>query len=230
MDNIKVLLTKDGSHTVYNCALDESYHAYNGALTESEYVYIEHGLNYYLQQSKHPSNKNIRILEFGFGTGLNTILTLAESRQSDCKIHYTSAEPYPLPDDVIRHLNHGQLIKNDFEALFNQVHNAKWDEDVNLTDAFTIHKAHLKIEELPNYGPQFDILFYDAFAPSKQPEAWTFDVLKRCSDLLSPEGLLVTYCANGQFKRNLKSLGFELVQIEGPMGRKEMTRAWKVKE
>ena len=230
MDNIKVILTKDGSHTVYNSALDESYHAYNGALTEAEYVYIEHGLNYYLQRSKHLSNQNIRILEFGFGTGLNAILTLAESRQLDCTIQYTSAEPNPLPDNVISHLNHGQLIKHNFETQFNQVHNAKWNEDVNLTDAFTIHKALSKIEELPNDGPQFDILFYDAFAPSKQPEAWTFEVLKRCSDLLSPEGLLVTYCANGQFKRSLKSLGFELDQIEGPMGRKEMTRAWKVKE
>ena len=228
MSKIEVILTKDGSHTVYNSELDESYHAYNGAVTESKYVYIENGLKYYLSSVDDPIKKPVRILEFGFGTGLNTILTILESQKLEQEIEYTTAEPFPLPSDVVKDLNHGDLFSTQTKEHFNKVHNAQWNQDVLLFNSFKLHKAHSRIEDLPVESEPFDIIYYDAFAPSKQPDAWEIDVLRKCHALLQTGGLLVTYCANGQFKRNLKSLDFKLDQIEGPMGRKEMTRAWKL--
>ena len=228
MSKIEVILTKDGSHTVYNSELDESYHAYNGAVTESEYVYIENGLKYYLSSIEGSIQKPIRILEFGFGTGLNTILTILESQKLEQEIEYTTAEPFPLPSDIVKNLNHGDLLSAQTAEHFNRVHNAQWNQDVRLFNSFKLYKAHSRIEDLPIETKPFDIIYYDAFAPSKQPDAWEIDVLRKCHTLLKTGGLLVTYCANGQFKRNLKSLDFKLDQIEGPMGRKEMTRAWKL--
>ncbi|MBM7072687.1 tRNA (5-methylaminomethyl-2-thiouridine)(34)-methyltransferase MnmD [Shewanella sp. 202IG2-18] len=229
MSKVELLLTKDGSHTVYNNKLDESYHAYNGALTESEFVYIENGFRYFLASKQTQSHTLIRILEFGFGTGLNTVLTLKESIQSGIHIDYVSTEPCPLPFDIIDSLNHGKIFNNELNVYFSKIHQAQWNTEEQLTSSFRLHKVKSKLEDLPETTSPFDIIFYDAFAPSKQPDAWHIKTLQKCKSLLKDDGLIVTYCANGQFKRDLKSLGFKLDQIEGPMGRKEMTRAWKQK-
>ncbi len=228
MAKIEVLLTKDGSHTVYNREIDESYHAYNGAVTESEHVYIENGLKYHLLSAEGTGQKPVRILEFGFGTGLNTILTIIASRKLNLEIEYTTAEPFPLPPEIVNDLNYAELFASTAADYFERIHAAAWDQDVRLNPVFTLRKARSKIEDLPLSNEPYDIIYYDAFAPGKQPDAWKIDVLKKCRALLRQGGLLVTYCANGQFKRNLKSLGFELNQTEGPTGRKEMTRARKI--
>ena len=226
MQDIQLYLTKDGSHTLINHQLQESYHAYNGALTESEYVYIQHGLNYYFSRYD-VGHQLIRILEFGFGTGLNALLTLQHSLNNGKLIQYTSLEPYPVSSETALKLNYSSNLNEPYPILFKSMHTCDWNKPIPLTDSFELLKLKQKLNDIPLEPEHFDVIYYDAFAPSKQPEAWDKSLLEKCYRALKTGGLLVSYCANGQFKRNLKSLGFTLDQIEGPMGRKEMTRAWK---
>ena len=54
------------------------------------------------------------------------------------------------------------------------------------------------------------------------------EILKKMAEGLKPNGVLVTYCAMGQFKRDLKSLGLSVEALPGPPGKREMTLARKV--
>ncbi|MCE9679953.1 tRNA (5-methylaminomethyl-2-thiouridine)(34)-methyltransferase MnmD [Shewanella sp. AS1] len=226
-NNIYVQMTKDGSHTLMSSLFDDSYHAHNGAMSESEHVYIESGL-----QALSPEFKLVRILELGFGSGMNAILTLkqalAETAKIEVPIHYTSIEAYPVPWDVIVQLNYKQQLSPVLASLFDQLHLAPWDTDVEIIPGFVLHKVHGKLADYQGADNSVNLVYYDGFAPSKQPELWTQDNFDRLYPMMMNQGMLVSYCANGQFKRNLKAAGFSVKAHPGALGRREMTRAWKM--
>nr|WP_025821599.1 tRNA (5-methylaminomethyl-2-thiouridine)(34)-methyltransferase MnmD [Shewanella marina] len=222
MNNIKVLMTKDGSHTLLNIALNESYHAHNGALSESKYVYIQAGL-----MTQLALKKQLNIVEVGFGTGLNTILTLAEAIKQNATIHYTSIEPVPLSLALIEQLNYGQWLTPKLAELYLAIHQAPWEQDVAITANFVLHKYRGEFEQFEFVGQQTDLIYFDAFAPNKQPEIWQLANMQKCAQLLVADGMLVSYCANGQFKRNLKAAGLIVKPYPGALGRREMTRAYQ---
>ena len=203
---IKIITTSDGSHSLLNTELDETYHSVHGALQESLHVFIKNGLDVF------PGNE-VRVFEVGFGTGLNALL----AAQSTRKVNYTTIEAFPLPEEVYSELNYEP------KDLLIQLHgNSKLE-----TGNFKFSKLHTTLQSIELLSNQFDIIFFDAFAPSKQPEMWEFPMIKKVCDSLTQGGLFVTYCAKGQLKRDLKSLGMEVETLPGPPGKKEMVRGTK---
>ncbi|TNE80531.1 MAG: methyltransferase [Bacteroidetes bacterium] len=212
--NPEIIDTGDGSHSLFLPELNETYHSRKGALTESIYVYITQGL---AKQQK----PNLAVLEFGFGTGLNALLTWQYAIEHQVKVRYYTTELFPLELDLALALNYGQEDQKRYDAL----HEASWNEWVDLDSNFSIYKHHGRF--LDHSAEEVDVIYYDAFAPSKQAEVWELDYLQKAWEALKPGGMLVTYCAQGQFKRNLKSLGFEVETLAGPPGKQEMVRATK---
>ncbi len=216
-------ITEDGSHTIYLPEMEEHYHSVHGAIQESMHVYIDAGL---LQTSKN----EISILEIGFGTGLNAYLTFCKARQLNIKVNYFSIEKYPLNEKEFGQLNYPEVIFPELAEFFSQIHHAPWNQPVEISSAFTLQKMNV---DLLTYSfqevPVFDLVYYDAFAPSKQPEMWTDDVLKKVSASVEKGGIIVTYCARGTVRRSLSAAGFVMERLPGPTGKKEILRGKKPK-
>ena len=216
----QLIQTRDGSHSLYNPALDETYHSHHGALQESQYVFIRMGLDAWLEQ--HKGADSLRILEIGFGTGLNALLALQWAQQKEVKIHFTTLEPYPVSLDVASQLNYPQLTEGAKDFL--RLHEAAWEEDVLLYPHFILHKKQQKLEEVNLPEGLYDVIFFDAFAPSKQPELWEKAMLEKVISCMAPRALLTTYCAKGQLKRDLRTAGLQVETLPGAPGKKEMVR------
>jgi tRNA U34 5-methylaminomethyl-2-thiouridine-forming methyltransferase MnmC len=223
MSEKRLLITEDGSHTIYLPEIKETYHSTHGAIRESEHVFIRHGLKYAQQQGK----KNIKVFELGFGTGLNALLSWIYAVRNQISINYHTIEAYPLTREDTEVLNYTSLIDAaNATDKFDKIHQCAWNEVVGLSPCFQLQKIEQLMQGFRT-DMQFDVCYFDAFAPSKQAEMWEIAVLEKVNNLLVPQGVLVTYCAKGQLKRDLKSLGFEVESLPGPPGKKEMVRAVK---
>ncbi len=217
----QLIQTRDGSHSLYNPVLDETYHSHHGALQESQYVFIKMGLDVWLAQQ--PAADSLQLLEIGFGTGLNAILALQWAQQRMIRLHFTTLEPYPVSLETARQLNYAQLTGS--EQGFLLLHQAPWEEDVLLYDHFILHKKQQKLEEVKLPDNYFDVIFFDAFAPSKQPELWEKTLLDKTIRTMAAGAVFTTYCAKGQLKRDLKAAGLQVETLPGAPGKKEMVRA-----
>jgi len=225
---MEIRVTHDGSHTLYSPELNENYHSINGAVDESTHVFIEAGLKPVLQ-----AKKGIYVLEVGFGTGLNAWLSACyvQKNYPDSLVSYVALEPYPVPPEIIGQLNYTQApVSNSLSPmreLYYQLHETPWETETKvLYNQFHLRKFPVRLEEFKPYW-LFDLIFYDAFAPGKQPEMWEKSLFKSLYDKTVPGGTLVTYCAKGQFKRDLREIGWEVESLPGPTGKREMTRAIK---
>lgn len=211
--------TADGSHTLFIPEMDEHYHSVNGAVQESRHVFIEAGLH---RQEK----KDITVFEVGFGTGLNAYLTLLDAENEDRSVDYFSVELYPLDPALVRALNYGDMICPEKKVLFTALHSAAWNEPVKITDHFTLHKIQGDNNSctLPE---DMDLIYFDAFAPDKQPEMWSQEIFDRLYAHTSEGGILTTYCAKGVVRRMMQKAGYSVERIPGPPGKREMLRAIK---
>lgn len=223
--SIQLIETGDGSHSLLNTVLDETYHSRHGALQESEHVFIRHGLHAW--RIRHPQATSVRILEVGMGTGLNVILTLREALlPTSLSFHYTTLEPYPLPDMLVAHLNYLSLLGNaNLHPHFTAIHQAPWEEDEALLTNFALHKTKSLLEDFQASPHSYDLIYFDAFAPNKQAELWTLPVLQKVAGMMAEGAVFVTYSAKGQLKRDLKTLGLAVETLPGPPGKAEMVRA-----
>ena len=222
---IEIITTSDGSHSLLNTELNETYHSVHGAIQESIHVFIKHGLAFFEQRNPQPE---IRILEVGFGTGLNALLTLQHSLIGSTKILYESLEAYPIEQETISQLNYPKALNfSGSEKYFAQLHQSIWDKKEELTSNFSLLKRYIKIQDIELGSEEFDVIYFDAFAPSKQPELWELTVLRKVEQSMKSGAVFVTYCAKGQLKRDLKSLGLLVETLPGPPGKKEMVRAVK---
>lgn len=223
---VKIITTEDGSHSLFVPELNETYHSFHGAYRESVHVFMLYGLEAWYM--RNPDRFPIRIFEVGFGTGLNAWLTLVWAEQYKVPVLYHSIEPFPLEKEIYTKLNYVDVDTSiyHYAPYFNMLHDAPWNEGVILSEYFNMKKDIATLEEAVLYHS--DIVFFDAFAPSKQPELWTKEMLSKVVETMNPGAVFVTYCAQGQLKRNLKELGLEVETLPGPPGKKEMTRAWKV--
>ena len=219
--HITLITTEDGSHSLFREDIQETYHSSRGAMGESQYVFIKMGLDYLLENL---GLKMIKIFEVGMGTGLNVLLSAQFAEKHAVAIDFHSIEPFPIDQDIYLNLNYGAGESS--KRLLQQIHTGSWEKKQLLNDSFALTKHEITLESYTK-DQDFDMIFFDAFAPSKQPEVWSLDNIKKCHDLLKSEGILTTYCAQGQFKRNLKEAGFELEVLQGAMGKKEMVRATK---
>lgn len=234
-------VTADGSHTLFIPEMDEHYHSVNGAVQESRHVFIAAGWEHRLKE-KRETPAEIRVLEIGFGTGLNAFLTLLEAERVGQPVHYYSIELYPLEAAVVRALNYGEAVgcvetlsvpsgvaarpacssQDRFQAL----HAAAWNEPVVITPRFTLHKI-LGDSNRCTLPERIDLVYFDAFAPDKQPEMWNPGIFRKLFACMSPGALLTTYCAKGAVRRMMKEAGYSVERIPGPPGKREMLRAAK---
>ncbi len=217
----EIIQTDDGSSTIYIPELDENYHSSHGAIQEAEHVFIQHGL----KKMEEKGLSSISIFEMGFGTGLNAFLTKI---RASTPILYVGIEAFPVSEGEVNSLNYAERIGGKHRSDFSAIHASKWSEFVEIDSQFSLKKVHQKIESYELDANFFDIIYFDAFGPRAQGDMWEIDILQKMYDGLKKGGALVTYCARGQFKRDLKSLGFEVESLPGPPGKREMTRAWKI--
>lgn len=216
----ELLVTSDGSHTILSSRYGVSYHSRFGAIQESRHVFIESALRY-----KAVQQNQVSVLEMGFGSGLNALLTLEDSRGKNIRIDYTAVEAYPIAPEQARELNFVEVLgRPELQAPFLQMHDAPWDMPVSLLEGFTFTKWKALFEEFDT-DLRFDVIYFDAFAPNTQPELWEIPLLEKMFNVLHPGGILTTYSAKGSVKRNLKAIGFTIESLEGPPGKREMTRA-----
>lgn len=225
MAKLKIIETRDGSHTLLNEEMDETYHSSHGALTESKHVFLKEGLLHVLENQPRAA-----VLEVGFGTGLNAILTYQKAEEIKKDVLYVTLEPFPIDKEIIDQLNYKDLLGDEeLYDYFEYLHNWEWNRVKQIEDYFIFQKLPLKLEDYAPKNVFFDVIYFDAFAPKKQPEMWTAEQMKHCYALLNSGGVLVSYCASGQFKRDLIAAGFEIEKIPGPVGgKREMTRAVKM--
>lgn len=216
----EIIETSDGSKTIRIVDLDENYHSGHGALQEAEHVFISAGLKAKLGQSQ------INIFEVGFGTGLNAFLTAIEVSGSSSTIYYEGIEAFPVQSDEISALNYRSL-KPDFANLYDEIHAVNWEEFQHIHTTFHLKKIKQEIQTFSFEKNYLDIVYFDAFGPRAQEEMWTVTIFEQLYQALKKGGLLVTYCAKGQVKRDLKAVGFDIEALPGPPGKREMTRAWK---
>jgi tRNA U34 5-methylaminomethyl-2-thiouridine-forming methyltransferase MnmC len=218
----EIITTKDGSHTVQWPEWKVTYHSTHGAIQESMHIFIQAGLHYILQQN--PSQP-VYIFEMGFGTGLNAFLTAIEAQKTKTNIHYTTIELYPLSPDEIAALNYNQLLKDDTD-LFQQIHQAEWNKAVIVTDYFTLEKINTNLFDYTT-NQLFNVIYYDAFDPSAQPELWTQAVFEKLYTMLSNNGILVTYSSKSAIRKAMQAAGFTVTKLPGPPGKREIVRATK---
>lgn len=223
-DEIRIIDTADGSKSIYHRGLNETYHSTHGAITESQHVFIKHGVDYV----RNLGQKEIRILEVGFGTGLNALLAQAFAVQhSTIRLDYTTLEPFPLSDVLIAQLDYHLLLQQQISKTdFQRLHYCEWGLRHEIAVNFLFTKHQLKLQQF-EAAAEYDVIFYDAFAPSKQSEMWEKELIEKTVAMLSPNSILVTYCAKGQLKRDLAALGLKVETLSGPPGKKEMVRALK---
>jgi tRNA U34 5-methylaminomethyl-2-thiouridine-forming methyltransferase MnmC len=220
--SLRVITTHDGSHSLFNEELNETYHSVHGAVQESKHVFIKSGLEFYLQQT---NSSPVQILEVGLGTGLNAWLTLQKSLEGQYSIHYTSLEAFPVEESVWKELNYAQSDSD--KHWFEKIHRAAWNEPVEIESHFYLHKIQNTLQHITLGKNKYDVIYFDAFAPNKQPEMWELTMLQKIFNAMSSQSVFVTYCAKGQLKRDLKSLGLQVEAIQGPPGKREMIRAIK---
>ena len=212
----ELVITNDGSHSLFVPKINECYHSRHGSIVEAEHVFIKNGL-------LAEKNKHLNILEIGFGTGLNALLTAKKAKQKNLYISYHAIELYPVAKKEYTQLNFSELIGIKKENLI-QLHEAKWEEACKINNNFTLTKNNISAEKYET-NTRFDIIYYDAFSPEKQPELWNESIFKKMHHFLKEDGFLVTYCAKGIVRRTLKAVGFEVISLDGPPGKRQMTRA-----
>lgn len=223
MEESKLFITEDGSHSILSEKYGVSYHSKYGAINEAKHVFINSALIF-----KAEIQQDISILEIGFGTGLNAFATFLESKKRNLNIRYTGVEAYPISVNQAMQLNYAAMIEPpENTGFFVNLHQLPWNVASQLNDHFKIEKVLKKFEEI-DFERQFDIVYFDAFAPDAQPELWSDEMMEKMFRALLPDGILVTYCAKGSVKRSLKKAGFSVEALPGPPGKREMTRATKI--
>lgn len=213
-------LTADGSHTLFVPSLDEHYHSVNGAVQESLHIFIGAGLH-------TVAKEEVRVLEIGFGTGLNAFLTLCDVMRSQGggypfrHIDYHAVELYPLGPEITGKLNYAGEEQKEQAAWFRQLHAAPWNKAVDINDRFTLHKIAGDARACV-FPERIDLIYFDAFAPDKQPQLWEAGIFERLSACAAPGCRIVTYCAKGEVRRRMQGAGFRMERLPGPPGKRHI--------
>lgn len=217
----KIVSTSDGSKTIQLTEWNEQYHSLHGAVQEAYHVFIQSGLRQF-------SDRELKILEVGFGTGLNALITLLEAPAQNLSIHYSSLETAPVPEAEWRLLDYGSDLDDPAAStFFEQLHLCTWDKPVGIRPGFSLFKQKTDLREFVPDSPSFDLIYFDAFGARVQPDLWTLDIFSRMYNALLPGGILVTYAAKGSVRRAMQAAGLLTERLPGPPGKREMLRASK---
>jgi len=218
----KIILTGDGSHSISVPELNVAYHSIHGAIQESLHVFIEAGFRHQIRQLP---GKQIAILEVGFGTGLNALLTAIAAEKMERSIYYVALEPNPLNKEEFYSLNYCELLgRRDRQEDFLRMHECEWNKIISVTEELLMYKSDSLLQTFEG-RTKFHLIYFDAFAPNAQPQLWTKEVFDKMYSILQPGGILVTYCSKGEVRSNMITAGFEVEKLPGPPGKREMIRA-----
>jgi tRNA U34 5-methylaminomethyl-2-thiouridine-forming methyltransferase MnmC len=228
---MEIILTEDGSHTLFSPRFNEIYHSRHGALQESRHVFIEQGMDYVLDSaafSTQKENEVLRILEIGFGTGLNALLTMLEADKRKVSVDYTTIELYPVPIETIKGLNYTDQLGFEYcYGPYHSLHLIRWNEKHPVRSNFSFQKINQSLIDWQPATNNYQLIYFDAFAPDKQPEMWTADIFRKMYEALAPGGILVTYCSKTSVQRAMKEAGLAIEKLPGAKGKREMIRAHK---
>lgn len=218
----ETFITGDGSATIYMADLNESYHSRHGALTESRHVFIEAGL----KEAFVRFGLKLNILEIGFGTGLNALLTFQEARKHKMQIWYTALETAPVAPELLLPLKYAEATGYpEDETLFQRMHDTPFNVAAELNEDVVLEKRLTDVRDFSDNPYRYHLVYFDAFAPRIQPELWTEEVFRNIMAAMAPNGVLVTYSAKSDVQRALKTVGFDVQKVPGPPGKREMIRA-----
>lgn len=215
--------TGDGSRTLYNAEVGEHYHSKHGALQESKHVFLKSGLQFFLDQEQ---SKRALVLEIGFGTGLNFILTADFCRSNGIDLYYCGIEAFPLGKEVIAQIGYADYVDAAIWESYIENYEEALRHSVAMDANILLEIAHTKVMEFTS-EKMFDVVYFDAFAAVHQPEMWTEETLAHVSQFLKPGGVFVTYAITGNLKRSMIALGFSIEKAPGAPGKREMLRAVK---
>ncbi|WP_299527379.1 tRNA (5-methylaminomethyl-2-thiouridine)(34)-methyltransferase MnmD [uncultured Lutibacter sp.] len=216
----KIIITEDGSSTIHLPEWDEHYHSVHGAIQEAKHVFIKSGLSLF-------SERELSILEIGFGTGLNSFITFLEAKKLNLIVDYVGIEAYPIVSEEIEKLNYvSELDAIEFTEVFAEMHQQEWEVKNKISTSFSLTKRNQFFTEI-NDQNKFNLIYFDAFGAQVQPELWTEDIFKLMYSALKKEGVLVTYSAKGSVRRAMQSVGFTVERLPGPPGKREMLRGKK---
>jgi tRNA U34 5-methylaminomethyl-2-thiouridine-forming methyltransferase MnmC len=216
---IEIIKTDDGSNSLLNNEINETYHSTFGAIAESNHVFIKNGL-------ERVELQKINILEIGFGTGLNTFLSAIYAEEKKIEINFTSIEKYPLDETVFLNLNYSQILG--YSEIYKKIHSSEWNNNESISSFFNLRKIKQDLLIFNfNQIDNIDIVYFDAFSPSKQPEMWNFQIFEKIYKLMNFQGILVTYTSAGTVKMALRQAGFHVSRLTGPPGKHHMVIATK---
>lgn len=218
----KIIITSDGSSSILMEDMDETYHSVHGAVQEANHVYLKEGLH-------QISKRQFSILEMGFGTGLNTLLTALEAEKLQLSIQYHAVEGFPLTAEEIQLLNYPVQL-DDPNAIrdFTRIHQTDWEVEMPINSCFSLKKVRSLFEELQLLPQSYDLIYFDAFGYPYQPELWSEEIFIKMYESLKPNGILVTYACRGAIKQNMRAAGFKVERLAGPPGKRQMIRAHKI--
>lgn len=217
----EIIQTLDGSTTIQIKDWDECYHSRFGAIQEAKHVFIKNGLSLF-------ENKEISILEIGFGTGLNAFITFLESQKLGQTINYVGVEGYPVSAEEVLSMNYVSELNAESESeIFEKMHNCNWEEEISFREDFVLTKRNQFFTDIEDFET-FDLIYFDAFGYNVQPELWSTAIFQKMYNSLKTNGILVTYAARGVVKRSMIEVGFKVEKLAGPPGKREMFRALKL--
>ncbi|RCH56473.1 tRNA (5-methylaminomethyl-2-thiouridylate)-methyltransferase [Mucilaginibacter hurinus] len=220
---LQIVPTADGSNTIYNHQVGENYHSRHGALQESRHVFVNSGLQYFLSSNQ---TGHVSVLEVGFGTGLNFLLTADACHAAEIKLNYNGIEAYPLPIDLLNSTGYNQYCTDQTWRAFTEHYQQALKEAVMLNDYCRLQITNCKLLDF-NWAQQYDLIYFDAFAAVHQPEMWDEGAIAHTMQFLKPGGVFVTYAITGNLKRTIKALGLKVEKAPGAPGKREMLRAIK---
>ena len=224
--NRKIVITDDGSSSIFSEEVNQHYHSHFGALQESMHIFIESGLC----SDLFSDLEKISILEIGFGTGLNALLTYFKAKELQKKIEYETLELYPLTPQEVAQLNYPSLLPySNASEIFTSLHNAPWNEKQIVSSNFNLHKMQVSALYASFFCNRFDLVYFDAFSPEVQPELWGKEVFAPIFHSMKNQSILLTYCTKGSVKQTLREIGFQIEKLPGPAGKREILRAKKSK-
>ncbi len=217
----EIIITEDGSTSIFLPEMNETYHSKFGAIQEAKHVFIKNGLDLF------PDNSSVSILEIGFGTGLNAIITLLEAEKRNLKIDYVGVEAYPVSFDEMQQLNYTQTL-NAFEkqADFESIHTTEWEKVAVINENFKIEKRKQFFNEISDLN-KYDLIYFDAFGFPVQPELWSEEIFEIMFKSLKYKGILTTYACRTTIKKAMQKVGFQTEKLPGAPGKREMLRALK---
>ena len=165
IENKTLFTTADGSRTFYLPELNEYYHSHHGAIQEARHVFLKNGL------FEKSAQQELKILEIGFGTGLNAFLTAVEATNKQLKIDYTGLEAFPLTPQEAEEMAYTNNPDLEFyDDLFREIHATAWGEFTSINPAFRLKKVKESLQQVSFEPESFDLVYFDAFGPRVQPE------------------------------------------------------------